>query len=619
MSIISRDSDSGDRGVLKRFLTYFKPHWGVLILALIGAFLVGGSNAVIAPIAGMLMDLFSGMSQALLSGENINLRITRSFGEWVIYDFPINSREMAERLIWIIAIATFVLVIFKSAVHFFKEYMLWRVTNKVLMQLKSELFNHIVRLPQSTFDRQKSGEMLSRITYDVTQVENAIRSGINLAKAFIYAIIYVTVMFFMAWWLTLLALMVFPASAVLIKLFGDRIRKISRKVSLNVADYTSYLSEAIGGAKVIKSFGREQDQENDFKNKIKDNYRFSMKIARLFALHAPAQEVFSTLGMVVVILFCGYRMLNGQMTVGDLTMFLVLLTNAYKPIKTLGEVNAIVQRALASSRRIFSLLDQPDEAREIGSGNVRPAEVTGEIEFKDVSFQYYENNPVLKGINLKIKAGETVALVGPSGGGKSTLVSLIPRFYPLVKGKGDILLDGVLTDEWDIKYLRNQMAIVPQETILFSGTIEDNIHFGRLDAKSEEIKEAARAANAHNFIEKLPGGYQSQVGERGEQLSGGQRQRIAIARAILRDPRILLLDEATSALDTESERLIQEALERFRRNRTTIVIAHRLSTVQSADRIAVIVEGRLVEIGSHRELYDSAGVYRKLCDQQLTD
>lgn len=604
-----------DRGVLNRLLKYFKPYRPSIGLALFGALIVGAGNAAMAPIAQILMDMFAGIGTAKMTGSPLTLNFEQMVGDWSLYNFSVTSFSEAQRILILITVAALAITLFKSMVHFGKEFLLWRITNKVLMRLKHELFSSILLFPLTTFDREKSGEMLSRVTYDVTQVENAVRSGINLLKSVIYSSIYVFMMFYMNWSLTLLALAVFPLSAILIKIFGDRVRRISRKVSLNVADYTSFMSEAIGGAKIIKAFNREPNERDSFDRKIHENYRFSMKIARLNSLHAPMQEIFSTFGMVIVILFCGYRIINGYMTIGDLSAFLILLTNAYKPIKSLGEANSVIQRAIASSRRIFNLLDLPAEKEVIPSGNLKPASTRGEIELSNVRFQYHEGTPVLKGISIQIKAGETLALVGPSGGGKSTLVNLLPRFYPLVEGR--IYLDGTDTTEMDIFYLRSQMAMVPQETILFSGSIEENIRFGRLEASTEEIIKAARAANAHQFIEKLSGGYKAEVGERGVQLSGGQCQRISIARAILRDPRILLLDEATSSLDTESERLIQDALEQFRLNRTTIIIAHRLSTIQSADRIAVIVDGNLAEIGSHKELFQKGGVYRKLYEQQF--
>jgi len=518
-------------------------------------------------------------------------------------------------MLWIITLGTLAIVVLKGVFHFLKEFTMWSVTFRIVMRLKEQLFTRIVNLPLAYFDRVKSGEVLSRVTYDVTQIENSIRSVIVLVKSLIYALIFVTAMFLMEWSLTLFVLAVFPVSGLLIKLFGDRVRRISRKISLNVADYTAFLGEAIGGVKVIKAFGRQKDQETSFNRKVRDNYRFNMKIARLNTLHSPAQDIFSTIGMAGVVLFCGFRILNGAMTFGNMTGFILLLINAYKPIKTLGEANIVLQKALASGRRIFDLIDQPDEGRIIGSGSKIAKEVKGEIEFRDVNFNYQENAPVLRGINLKIEAGETIALVGPSGGGKSTLVNLIPRFYHL--GNGCIMLDGEDIGDLDLNSLRSHIAIVPQETVLFSGSIKDNIRFGKPDASTEEIVEASKAANAHDFINALPSGFKAEVGERGAQLSGGQKQRIAIARAILRDPKILLLDEATSSLDSESEHLIQDALDSFRKNRTTIIIAHRLSTVQSADRIVVIVEGEAVEIGTHKELYSKGGIYRKLCDQQF--
>ncbi|NQT34761.1 ABC transporter ATP-binding protein [bacterium] len=607
--------DPGDKGILRRFGGYFRPFRFRISLSLSAAVLVALSDTAIALVGKLVTDLFSGITYSVSGGKPIDIHFSHEIFSRRLYDFHISGASGVIQMLWIIALSTLAIIFLKGAFHFLKEYLMWGVTHRIVMKLKQQLFRQIVHFPLAFFDREKSGDLVSRVTYDVTQIENSIRSVIILVKSVVYALIFITAMFLMEWSLTLFVLAVFPISAIIIKLFGDRIRKISRSVSLNVADYTAFLAEAIGGAKIIKAFGREKAKQETFDGKVRDNYRFNMKIARLATLHSPAQDIFSSIGMAGVVIFCGYRLLYGGMTFGNLTGFILLLVNAYKPIKSIGEANVVLQRALASGRRIFNLIDQPDESEVIASGSMKPTEVNGQIEFKDVNFSYKEDIPVLQGIDLNISAGETIALVGPSGGGKSTLVSLIPRFYPLKQGT--IELDGLDISEIDMAHLRDQIAVVPQETILFSGSIEENIRFGRPDARGKEVIEAAQAANAHDFIEKLPGAYGAEVGERGVQLSGGQRQRIALARAILRDPRILLLDEATSALDSESERLIQEALERFRKNRTTIIIAHRLSTVQNADRIAVIVEGRLVEIGPHQELYNKGGIYRKLCDQQF--
>ncbi len=608
-------SDHDDR-VLKQFTGYFKPFRPVIVLIILTMIIVAIADTAVALGSGLLMELFIGINQAVSSGNEFAVTFKRVLAGFTLYDFTIDGLDSAGQLLWIIALGTLLVVIVKGAVHFTKEYMMWGVTNKILMKLKSELFDRIIHLPLSFFDREKSGDALSRITYDMVLMENSFRSTFILAKSVVYGLIFITAMFLMEWSLTLIVLAVFPLSGLIIKVFGDRIRRISRNVSLNVADYTSFLSEAISGAKIIKAFGREQDKQGVFDRKIRENYRYSMKIAKLGTLHAPAQDIFASLGMVGVILFCGYRMLSGGMTVGDLTAFIVLMVNAYKPIKTLGESNVILQRAMASGKRIFNLLEQPDESQVIGSNGRKLSKVEGRITYRSVRFAYHEHIPVLNGIDLDIQPGETLALVGPSGGGKTTLVSLIPRFYPLTEGK--IELDGINTSELSIEFLRSVIAIVPQETMLFSGTVEDNILLSSPDASHEEVVSAAEAANAHGFITELDGGYNAEVGERGVQLSGGQRQRIALARAILRDPRILLLDEATSSLDSDSERLIQQALEEFQRDRTTIIIAHRLSTIQSADRIAVIDGGRLAEIGTHEELFSQDGLYCKLYNQQFT-
>ncbi|MDP8228482.1 MAG: ABC transporter ATP-binding protein [Candidatus Electryoneaceae bacterium] len=620
-----KNPDHGDRNIVRRLLGYFVTFKVVLVVAFLGSIFIGLADSSIALAVKLLMDLFSGITQAIASGSEPTLHLSQGWDNWKLYDFSVVGYDQAgELLIWM-AVGMILLVALKGMVHFVKEYLLWGLTHRVLMRLKRELFGRVVRLPLAYFDRERSGDVLSRVTYDVTQLESAIRSAILLVKSLIYAFIFVTMLFLMEWSLTLFALAVFPLSALIIKYFGDKIRRISRIVSLNVADYTSLLSEALSGIKVIKAFGRERDKEASFEDKIADNYRFNMKIAKWATLNAPIQELLSSTGIAGIILFCGYRMLSGAMTIGDLAGFVVLLTNAYKPIKNLGETNAVIQRAIASARRIFNLIDQPDESVVIGSGEYKPASVEGNLTFADVSFSYNPDDPAqsaqgensaLRGINLSVTAGETVALVGPSGGGKSTLVSLVPRFYPLIHGR--IELDDVDIADYNLSYLRNLIAVVHQETILFSGTAEENIRLGRPDATDPEVINAAQAANAHDFIRRLSNGYGTEVGERGAQLSGGQRQRIALARAILRDPRILILDEATSSLDSESERLIQDALDRFRRDRTTLIIAHRLSTVQSADRIAVMADGRLLEIGSHQELYEANGMYRRLHEQQFT-
>jgi len=609
-------TDPEAREIIFRLARYFKDYKLILIVTLIATVFVSLVDSSVIFATTMVIELFSAIGHAIATNTTINHTFSRVVIGIELWNFSIKGSDGALRVLWLLSGFAVGLVIVKGGIHFIKELLLWKTTHRILMRLKEQLFNRIVLFPLSTFDREKSGEMLSRITFDVTQLENAIRTGILLIKSFIEAIIFVSILFLINWELALMGVCVFPISAMMIKLFGESIRRFSGAMSVNVADYTSFLSEAITGAKVIKAFGRERAKQKKFKTKILLNFNHAMNIAKVDAVHSPIQEFISTTGMVAVMVFCGHRLAAGSMTLGDLMAFIGMLVLAYKPIKKLGNTNTIIQRAIASGSQIFRLLDMPDEAEIIGTGSQKPSPVQGELNFRNVKFSYFDNVPVLRGINLKINAGETIALVGPSGGGKSTTISLIPRFYPI--DNGSIELDSVDIANFDVAYLRSLISIVPQETILFAGTVEENIRFSKPDATNAEIEDAAKAANAHAFIIGLPDKYETEVGERGVQLSGGQRQRIAIARAVLRDPRILLLDEATSSLDTESERLIQDALEKIRQNRTTIIIAHRLSTIQSADRIAVIVEGELAEIGSHKELYTKDGVYRKLHEMQFS-
>ncbi len=605
---------TNDWSIEKRLIGLFKPYRRQLGLALLGTLYFGLTNSALALIIAAMMELFAGASAAVMAHAPLNLHLHRSLLGFDLYNVTLNGADAARSFVFTLAMLAVGLVLLKDVVFFAKEYTLWKVTNGALTKLKSTLFERIVRLPLAYSDRERSGDVIARVTYDVTQLEGAIRSSINISKSMLYTVIYLGGMFAMDWKLTLVAMAIFPLSAVLIKAFGGRMRKAARNLSLNVADYTAFITEATGGARAIKAFGQEENQAKSFNEKLKENYRWAMKSAKYAAINSPAQETISTLGSFALVVYCGLQIINGTISVGDLTGFIVLLSNAYKPIKDLGELTGTTQRAVASSRRIFEILDEPDEAETIGSGTLKP-EIKGRLAFADVKFAYSNGKEVLRGIDLTIQPGETLALVGPSGGGKSTVMSLIPRFYPLRDGR--ITLDGIDSALFDLKYLRRATAYVPQETVLFSGTIEQNILFGRDNASPEDVRAAARAANALEFIKRLPNGMQSEVGERGVQLSGGQRQRIAIARAVLRDPKILLLDEATSALDTESERLVQEALDRLRKNRTTVVIAHRLSTIQNADKIAVVVDGRIAESGSHTELYAKGGAYRRLCDQQF--
>ena len=457
---------------------------------------------------------------------------------------------------------------------------------------------------------------MSRITNDVNNLEQSLTMIVEMTQNVVYTIVFATALFYTNWQLTIVSIFLFAFSGEISRKFGDRIRSYSRNLTNTLADISAFLQEKISAVRIVKSFTREEDEKKIFKQKVETNYHYSMKIVRIIAFLSPTNELFNTVATSLLVIFCGYLFIQGSMTIETMIFFLMLMINLAKPVKALGESAARIQKTLVSAGYIFEILDL--EIEPLYHGLPQTKINNGNVEFKEVSFAYNGEIQALNNINLYVSSGEKIALVGESGGGKSTFINLIPRFYDLDHGK--ILIDGMDIKEMDLLSLRRQMAIVPQDVVLFSGSVYDNIRYGRLDAEKEEIFEAAHHANAHSFIEKLEKGYETEVGERGLQLSGGQRQRIAIARAILRNPKILLLDEATSALDTESERMVQEALNRLMKGRTSFIIAHRLSTIAYCDRIVVLEGGRIVESGTEDELLKKKkGVYKRLHSLQFNE
>jgi ATP-binding cassette, subfamily B, bacterial MsbA len=500
----------------------------------------------------------------------------------------------------------------QSVFYFIRAFLLAFIGERVMADLRVSLFKHLQYLSLSFYNERRTGELVSRLTNDVSTVRALVTSDISTALSQVLTFIGALVLIVITdWRLTLFMFALIPLVALIAVLFGRRLRAVSSKVQDQLAEATTVLEEAIGGIRVVQSFTREKYEIDRFRGNIEKTFQLAMRRTRISALFGPLISFLGFAAVVSIFWLGGHEVLAGRLTAGQLFMFLVLTLTIAGSIGQFSGLWTGLQETLGATQRLFEILDTRSDIRE-APGARKLEQVDGRISFDHVAFAYLDDphSKILDDISIEVRPGEVLALVGPSGAGKTTLVNLIPRFFDPTSGK--ICIDGLDLRDLQVESLRKQIGIVPQETLLFGSTVRENILYGRLDASEAEIIAAARSANAHEFITQLPKGYDTLVGERGVKLSGGQRQRIAIARAILKDPCILLLDEATSSLDSESEGLVQEALERLMAGRTSIVIAHRLSTIQNADRIAVLDGGQVVEIGTHSQLIEQDGLYARL-------
>ena len=494
------------------------------------------------------------------------------------------------------------------------EYFMNYVGENIIRQLRTDLFNHIMDLPMAFFHQERTGRLMSRITNDVGIVKSMVSTAVAGAFRDMFTIIGLTaVIFYRDWKMALVALVILPAAFYPVIELGRRVRRVSTGCQEAMAELSSFLHEAFAGTKIVKAFGMEPHEKKRFNEKIGRLFNLEIKGVIVRSLSSPIMEFLGGVGIAFIIWYGGSRVISGASTPGMFMSFLACVMLLYDPVKKLSNLNVAVQQGLAAVDRIFEVLEAESDIQD--PADPKPLQTgTHTVQFEQVSFGY-DRDMVLKDINLEVHKGEILALVGMSGGGKSSLVSLIPRFFDVKQGQ--VLIDGTDIREFAVADLRRQIAIVTQEPILFNDTIRNNIAYGNPAAAEEDIVAAARAAYAHNFIESFPQRYDTVIGELGGRLSGGEKQRLCIARALLKNAPILILDEATSSLDTEAEALVQKALENLMKGRTTFVIAHRLSTIGYAHRIIVVVDGRIVEEGTHDELLACNGEYCKLYQMQI--
>ena len=571
------------QGTISRLLQYVKPYKSWLVISMVCMVIVASMAGAQAYLVKPLLD-----------------------------EIFFNKDSTMLKLVPLVIMGVFLV---KGLFSYSYNYLLQKVGQSIIRDLRNLLYSHIQSLPLSFFQKKPTGELISRILSDVNLIQGAVSNVlVGILKDTCQVIFLIGVIFYQDWRMASIAMISLPLVIYPIVNFGRRHRRLSRGSQQTTAQVSNILYETITGNRIVKAFSMEKYEVSRFAKTLDELFAIVMRNTRIGAISSPLMEVLGGVGISLVVWYGGSQVIADKSTPGTFFSFLTALIMIYQPIKGVSAINNSLQQGIAAAERVFDVLDIQSDVAEKKDAIELPL-IKDSIEFTNARFQYDENAEVLKGINLKVKAGEVLAVVGTSGGGKSTLVNLIPRFYDV--SSGSLTVDGTDIRDVTFKSLRDQVGVVTQQTILFNDTVRNNIAYGSLDASEEQIKDAARAAHALGFIQNMPKGFDTVIGESGARLSGGERQRISIARAILKNAPILILDEATSSLDTESEHEVQQAIENLVQSRTTIVIAHRLSTIRNADRIVVIQAGEIVEEGTHDTLLPLGGVYKMLHDMQF--
>ena len=568
--------------VFLRLLTYLKPYWRWVALSI--------ACLLLLTVLNLLPPLFQRQVIDEVVGERLLAHLT----------------PLILGLVGVYALA--------RLLNFGDLYLRHVLGERFILDLRVLLYDYLQRLSLSFFESQQTGEIMSRITNDVNALENFVTHSVGFLIVDLLRLVGTAIILFVLdWQLALLTLLPVPVLAVAMRVFNTRVRPIYRQIRDRLGDINAELQDNISGIRVIQAFGQERYELDRFTRRSTRYYQERVRGIRQWSTFFPAMRFVASLGMVVVLGFGAYRVFGGALTLGGLVAFISYVTSFYEPINRLVQVDNIVQQAIAAGERVFELLDTVPEVEDAPDAIALRA-IQGDVAFEGVSFRYGTGDEVLRDVSFQMRPGQVVALVGPSGAGKTSIANLIPRFYDPISGR--VTVGGYDVKKVKLASLRRQIAVVLQDTFLFNGTVRDNVVYGQPDASEEQMIAAAKAAYAHEFIVNLPQGYDTEIGERGVKLSGGQKQRLALARAILTDPRILILDEATSSVDAEAEYLIQQALETVLEGRTALVIAHRLSTIRHADKIIALEEGRIVEVGDHRQLLARGGLYSEMYRRQ---